>query len=80
MEFHFDHDYGQQLANPPHIQKIENALKLEPFLSYVEAIIKPTEEDFNIEKEILKPCVKKDAEGNKLFNGITITKAGEKHE
>ncbi|XP_045175663.2 chromatin-remodeling ATPase INO80-like [Mercenaria mercenaria] len=78
MEFHFDHDYGQQLANPPHIQKIEHALKLEPFLSYVEELIKPTEEDFSIEKEILKPCVKKDTEGNKLFNGITITKAERK--
>ncbi|KAL4238749.1 putative DNA helicase ino80 [Mactra antiquata] len=78
LEFHFDHDYGQQLANPPYIQKVENALKLEPFLSYVEDFIQPTDEDIDIEREILKPCLKKDTEGNKLYNGITITKAERK--
>ena len=73
---HFDHDYGQQLANPPHIQKIERALRLEPFLSYVEELVKPNKDNVDeLEREILKPC-KKDGEGNKLFNGITITKAG----
>lgn len=79
-ETHFDHDYGQQLANPPHIQKIERALRLESFLSHVETIIQPTSDsDTDIEKELLKPCGK-DAEGNKILNGITITKAGKLFE
>ena len=75
-EFLFDHDYGQQLANPPHIQKVENALCLDPLLNFVEDLVhKNAELDKEVEEEILKPC-KKDAEGNKLLNGITITKAG----
>ena len=34
-----EHNYGQQLAKPLHIQRVENALKLEPFLGYVENIL-----------------------------------------
>lgn len=34
-----EHNYGQQLAKPLHIQRVENALKLEPFLGYVESIL-----------------------------------------
>lgn len=75
-DFHFDHDYGQQLANPPHIQKIEHALQLDPLLNYVEDLLhKNSEADKEVQLEILRPC-EKDVEGNKLLNGITITKAG----
>lgn len=35
-----DHDYGQQLAEPVHIQQLEHALSIEPLLSYVENIVK----------------------------------------
>lgn len=75
-DFHFDHDYGQQLANPPHIQKIERALQLDPLLNYVEDLLhKNAQADKEIQSEILRPC-EKDLEGNKILNGITITKAG----
>ena len=75
---HMDHDYGQQLSNPPHVQKIERALRLEPFLSYVEELVQPVIES-DPDSEIKKPCLK-DEEGNKILNGIQITKAGkEKH-
>lgn len=33
-----EHNYGQ-LAKPLHIQQVEQALQLEPFLSYVEEVI-----------------------------------------
>ena len=73
-DIHLDHDYGQHLANPPHIQKIERALQLEPLLSYVEQVVKQTAES-DTDEEIKRPCLKDD-EGNKIFNGIQITKAG----
>lgn len=74
---HFDHDYGQLLANPPHIQKVENALRLEPFLSYVQDLLKPGLELDKDVDDIVKPC-RKDAEGNKILNGITISKTERK--
>ena len=74
LDPHLDHDYGQQLANPPHVQKIERALRLEPFLSYVEELVQPVA-DSDTDIEITKPCLK-DEEGNKILNGIQITKAG----
>ncbi|XP_052767691.1 chromatin-remodeling ATPase INO80-like [Mya arenaria] len=77
-DFLFDHDYGQQLANPPHIQKVENALRLDPLLNYIEGLVHENAGlDREVEEEILRPC-KKDAEGNKILNGITITKAERK--
>ncbi|KAJ8308012.1 LOW QUALITY PROTEIN: hypothetical protein KUTeg_012886 [Tegillarca granosa] len=39
-----EHNYGQ-LAKPLHIQTVENALCLEPFLTYVEDLIKETDQD-----------------------------------
>ncbi|XP_052275442.1 chromatin-remodeling ATPase INO80-like [Dreissena polymorpha] len=77
-DFHLDHDYGQLLANPPHIQRVEYALQLDPLLNYVEDLVhKNVALDAEIDSEILRPC-KKDVEGNKLLNGITITKAERK--
>lgn len=73
-EVYLDHDYGQQLANPPHIQKIERALRLDPFLSYVEDLVQEDAHS-DTDEEIKRPCLKDD-EGNKIFNGIQITKAG----
>ena len=69
-----DHDYGQHLANPPHVKKIERALQLEPLLSYVEELVQPIA-DSDTDSEITKPCLKDD-DGNKILNGIHITKAG----
>lgn len=75
-EVYLDHDYGQQLANPPHIQKIERALRLDPFLSYVEDLVQEDAHS-DTDEEIKRPCLKDD-EGNKIFNGIQITKAERK--
>lgn len=33
-----EHNYGQ-LAKPLHVQQVEQALRLEPFLNYVEDVI-----------------------------------------
>ncbi|XP_050405390.1 chromatin-remodeling ATPase INO80 [Patella vulgata] len=76
-----EHNYGQQLAEPAHIQRLEHALYLEPLLGYVEKIITEpiAESDFTDTEteDYLKPCVKDDEE-NKILNGITITKAERK--
>lgn len=34
-----EHNYGRQLAKPLHIQQLEAALNLEPFMKYVEGVI-----------------------------------------
>ncbi|VDI53953.1 DNA helicase INO80 [Mytilus galloprovincialis] len=76
-----EHNYGQ-LAKPLHVQQVEQALRLEPFLNYVEDVInKPpansecdsTDSDY----DVLQPMVK-DSEGSKILNGVTITKAERK--
>lgn len=77
-----EHNYGQSLAKPLHIQQVEQALKLEPFLSYVEHIInKPAVnseyESTDSEYDVLQPMIK-DEEGSKILNGVTITKAERK--
>ncbi|XP_060081949.1 chromatin-remodeling ATPase INO80-like [Ylistrum balloti] len=85
MSYHtsLEHNYGQQLAKPLHIQQIESALCLEPFLTHVEKIINepPTHSDpydsTDSEYDLLQPCLRDD-EGNKILNGITITKAERK--
>ncbi|KAL3872724.1 hypothetical protein ACJMK2_035930 [Sinanodonta woodiana] len=80
----FDHDYGKQLAKPLHIQSYEQALQIDPLLKYVEGLIKEPprtesdgEETSEGELELLKAAIT-DSEGNKIVNGITVTKAERK--
>ncbi|KAK7487146.1 hypothetical protein BaRGS_00021641 [Batillaria attramentaria] len=72
-----EHNYGAQLAKPLHVQQLESALRLEPFVSFVEKLMTDpvlgSEESSDNEAELLKPGYK-DAEGNKILNGITISK------
>lgn len=79
-----DHDYGQQLAEPVHIQQLEHALRIEPLLSYVENIVKEPVgfssdgcDSSDGEFDFLQPCLR-DEDDNKILNGITITKAERK--
>ncbi|KAK3093780.1 hypothetical protein FSP39_020132, partial [Pinctada imbricata] len=78
-----DHNYGQSVAEPLHVQKVENALRLEPFLNYLEKVVSDPVgysdgyESSDSELDVTQPCLR-DGEGNKLFNGITITKAAER--
>ncbi|ESO83010.1 hypothetical protein LOTGIDRAFT_236919 [Lottia gigantea] len=77
-----EHDYGQRLAEPAHLQRLEKSLQLDPLLNYVEKIVTdPIAEsdvtDTDDNEDYLKPCIKYDEE-NKLLNGITITKAERK--
>ncbi|XP_076441698.1 chromatin-remodeling ATPase INO80-like isoform X2 [Babylonia areolata] len=70
-----EHNYGQ-LARPVHVQQLESALRLEPFLSYAEKVLTTpvlSSDDSSDEADLLKPGYK-DAEGNKILNGITISK------
>ncbi|KAL8590096.1 hypothetical protein ACOMHN_034327 [Nucella lapillus] len=70
-----EHNYGQ-LARPLHVQQLESALQLEPFLSHAEKIMTApilSSDDSSDEADLLKPGYK-DAEGNKILNGITISK------
>lgn len=72
-----EHNYGAQLAKPLHVQQLESALRLEPFVSFVEKLMTDpvlgSEESSDNEADLLKPGYK-DAEGNKILNGITISK------
>ncbi|XP_071081185.1 chromatin-remodeling ATPase INO80-like [Haliotis cracherodii] len=77
-EASLEHNYGQQLAKPLPVQGLERSLNLAPLLTYVENLLtEPIGEsdgtDTDAETDILKPCIK-DGEGNKILNGITITK------
>ncbi|XP_070179265.1 chromatin-remodeling ATPase INO80-like [Littorina saxatilis] len=70
-----EHNYGQ-LARPVHVQQLESALKLGPFLNYVEKVLTDpvlSSDDSTDEAELLKPGYK-DTDGNKILNGITISK------
>ncbi|XP_041352377.1 chromatin-remodeling ATPase INO80-like [Gigantopelta aegis] len=81
-ETSLEHNYGQQLARPLHIQSLERALALEPLLGYVENLLTEPVKESDVEStdtevDVLRPCLK-DEEGNKILNGITITKAERK--
>ncbi|KAL5008979.1 hypothetical protein ScPMuIL_014560 [Solemya velum] len=75
-----DHDYGQRLAPPLHVQQVAEALRLDPFLNYVENLINVPVVDSDCESgtdgesDLIRPC-SKDPEGTKFLNGISITKA-----
>lgn len=38
-ETSLEHNYGQKLSKPLHIQYVEHALQLEPLMTYVENLI-----------------------------------------
>ncbi|KAK2162942.1 hypothetical protein LSH36_89g05001 [Paralvinella palmiformis] len=72
------------LAKPVHIQNLEKALHLEPLLNYVEAFTKShpygdtdteTSTDADTDYDIEKGS---DGEGNKIYNGVVISKAERK--
>lgn len=40
-----EHNYGQKLALPPHVQRVDTALCLENFLNYVEKMVSAPVDD-----------------------------------
>ncbi|PVD25847.1 hypothetical protein C0Q70_13511 [Pomacea canaliculata] len=72
-----EHNYGMQLAKPLHVQQLESALQLQPFINFVEKLVTEpvfgSDDSSDNDVELLHPGYK-DAEGNKMFNGITISK------
>uniref|UniRef100_A0A2C9KB78 Chromatin-remodeling ATPase INO80 n=2 Tax=Biomphalaria glabrata TaxID=6526 RepID=A0A2C9KB78_BIOGL len=74
-----EHNYGRQLAKPLHIQQLEAALNLEPFMKYVESMLSENIESVDEsdlsdnEADILK-CTLKGSDDGKMVNGISISK------
>ncbi|KAH9509093.1 putative DNA helicase ino80 [Bulinus truncatus] len=74
-----EHNYGRQLAKPLHIQQLEAALNLEPFMKYVESILSENNESVDEsdlsenEADFFKSTLK-DSDDGKMVNGITISK------
>ena len=76
-----DHVYAS-IAKPLHIQRVEHALDVEPLLNYLEESVAraqfsdfepSTDGDSDLDAYKKAPI---DAEGNRLFNGMVVTRAG----
>ncbi|CAL1526196.1 unnamed protein product [Lymnaea stagnalis] len=74
-----EHNYGRQLAKPLHIQQLEAALNLEPFMKYVESVLSQNTDSLDeselseSEADIFKSSLK-DNDNSKVVNGISISK------
>ncbi|XP_059148213.1 chromatin-remodeling ATPase INO80-like isoform X2 [Physella acuta] len=69
-----EHNYGRQLAKPLHIQQLEAALNLEPFMKYVEAVvcenIESLDESDSSVTDVLKSSLKEHEE-SQVFHAMS---------
>lgn len=73
-----EHNYGQQICQPLHIQRLEKALYLESFLAYLTKVLNtPIDEDSDDDfLDGFRPS--QNGDRHNLANGLTITKAEKK--
>lgn len=66
--------HGRKLAEPLHIQRLESALDMRPFMTYAQAMLSrpltsSDDSDSDVNAEVICP-------GDKAINGIVVSRNG----